>query len=58
VRRLIPWNNTILFDRISKAIGAASIGQDITEPRQVEEALRGSEEKFYVHLFSHIFIYL
>jgi PAS domain S-box-containing protein len=46
VRRLISWNNTILFDRIGKAIGTASIGQDITEPRQVEEALRRSEEKF------------
>src|ERR1700722_18846084 len=45
-RRLISWNNTILFDRIGKAIGTASIGQDITEPRQVEEALRRSEEKF------------
>jgi PAS domain S-box-containing protein len=46
VRRLISWNNTILFGRIGKAIGMASIGQDITEPRQVEEALRRSEEKF------------
>ena len=46
VRRLISWNNTILFDRIGKAIGTASIGQDITESKQVEEALRRSEEKF------------
>jgi PAS domain S-box-containing protein len=45
VRRLISWNNTILFDRVGKAIGTASIGQDITEPR-AEEALRRSEEKF------------
>jgi PAS domain S-box-containing protein len=46
IRRLISWNNTILFDTSGKPIGTASIGQDITESRQIQEALRSSEEKF------------
>ena len=45
-RRLVSWNNTILFDVQGRAIGTASIGQDITESRRSEEALRASEEKF------------
>jgi PAS domain S-box-containing protein len=45
-RRLISWNNTILFDTSGKPIGTASIGQDITESRQIQDALRSSEEKF------------
>ena len=46
VRRLISWNNTILFDSTGNAVRSASIGQDITEPRRLEEALRKSEETF------------
>ncbi|HEY1805011.1 MAG TPA: PAS domain S-box protein [Terracidiphilus sp.] len=46
IRRLISWNNTILFDTSGKPIGTASIGQDITESRQIQEALRSSEERF------------
>ena len=45
-RRLISWNNTILFDTADRRVGTASIGQDITESRRVEAALRSSEEKF------------
>jgi PAS domain S-box-containing protein len=45
-RRLISWNNIILFDTTGKPIGTASVGQDIIESRRVEEALRGSEETF------------
>ena len=45
-RRIVSWNNTMLFDVQGTAIGTASIGQDITEPRRIEEALRTSEEKF------------
>lgn len=45
-RRLIRWNNTVLFDSNGNAIGTASIGEDITESRQVEDALRTSEERY------------
>ena len=45
-RRLISWNNIIRFDASGNPIGTASIGQDVTESRQLEEALRSSEEKF------------
>jgi PAS domain S-box-containing protein len=39
-RRLISWHNTVLFDSTGKPVGTASLGQDITVPRQVEEALQ------------------
>lgn len=46
VRRLIAWCNTMVFDATGKAIATASIGQDVTDSRRVEDALRSSEEKF------------
>ncbi|MGA2228991.1 MAG: PAS domain S-box protein, partial [Syntrophobacteraceae bacterium] len=39
-RKLISWNNTILFDLGGKVIGATCIGQDISEARKAEEELR------------------
>jgi PAS domain S-box-containing protein len=45
-RRLISWNNKILFDSKGKPKGTASIGKDITESHRSQEALRNSEEKF------------
>ncbi len=43
-RRLtIRWNNTMLRDSAGKAIGTASIGEDITERRRAESALRTGE---------------
>lgn len=39
-RRLISWNNTILTDDNGFPIGGTSIGEDITESRRAEEALR------------------
>jgi len=38
--RLIKWNNSILKGVEGEIIGAASIGEDITERKQAEEALR------------------
>jgi len=38
--RLINWNNSILKDVDGNIIGTASIGEDITERKRVEEALR------------------
>ncbi|MBC7260846.1 MAG: GAF domain-containing protein, partial [Chloroflexi bacterium] len=40
--RLIAWNNTLLLDAEGKPVGTMSIGEDITEKRQMEEALRES----------------
>jgi PAS domain S-box-containing protein len=45
-RRLVSWNNTVLMDADGRITGAASIGEDITERRSAETALRQSEEKF------------
>ena len=39
-RKLISWNNTILYDLQGKVIGATCIGQDISEARKAEEELR------------------
>ena len=47
-RRTISWNNTMLFDAAGKPIGVATIGEDITERRRMQDALRKSEEKFAI----------
>jgi two-component system cell cycle sensor histidine kinase/response regulator CckA len=44
--REIVWNNTILRDGAGNFIGTASIGEDVTERKRAEVALRASEEKF------------
>jgi PAS domain S-box-containing protein len=44
--RLISWNVTTLRDAQGAATGIVSIGEDITEARHAEEALRESEERF------------
>jgi two-component system cell cycle sensor histidine kinase/response regulator CckA len=38
--RLVAWHNTVLRDRAGKVIGSLSSGEDITERRQAEEAVR------------------
>ena len=41
-RRLVAWNNTILYDDEGRIMGTASIGEDITERRHAEETLMES----------------
>jgi two-component system cell cycle sensor histidine kinase/response regulator CckA len=42
--RDIVWNNTMLRDVAGKVIGVASIGEDVTERRQLEAQLRQSQK--------------
>lgn len=39
-KRLVHWNNTLLFDSEGKVTGFASIGEDITERRKFEKRLK------------------
>ncbi len=43
--RLLTWNNTLLRHPSGNVVGMASIGEDITERRQTEQALRESEDR-------------
>jgi len=44
--RLIAWHNTILTDEIGNIIGTLSSGEDITEHRHADEALKKSEKRY------------
>jgi PAS domain S-box-containing protein len=39
-RRLVAWSNTLLWDAAGRVDGVASIGDDVTDRRAVEEQLR------------------
>ncbi len=47
-RRLIAWHNACLKDGEGRTVGILSSGEDITEKKATEEALRQSEEHFRV----------
>ncbi|MBW2307822.1 MAG: PAS domain S-box protein [Deltaproteobacteria bacterium] len=44
--RLVSWNNVILKDSGGEIQGTISIGEDITERKRTEEALRVAKEKY------------
>ncbi len=44
--REIEWHDKTLKDLDGKVVGLLSVGQDITERKRAEEALKESEEKF------------
>jgi PAS domain S-box-containing protein len=45
-RRLVAWSSTALLDVAGEVIGVAGIGEDVTDRKKAEEALRKSEENF------------
>ena len=45
-RRLVRWNNSLLRSASGEVIGAASIGEDITERKRAAVDLRASESRF------------
>ncbi len=44
--RLIAWHNSLLYNEDHEIIGLLSSGEDITEQRKAETALKESEERF------------
>lgn len=44
-RRLVRWTNTTLRDPDGKVVGVAALGDDITDFKEAQDALRKSEEQ-------------
>ena len=44
--KIIRWHNTLLYDNDKNIVGLISSGQDITDRRNTEIALRKSEKRF------------
>jgi len=42
----VAWNNTLLHDASGRVIGVASLGEDITSQKQIQEGLRKSEANY------------
>ncbi len=44
--RIIAWHNSLLRDEAGKVVSTLSSGEDITERKKMEQALKESEERF------------
>jgi diguanylate cyclase (GGDEF)-like protein/PAS domain S-box-containing protein len=50
--RIVAWHNAILRDEAGRVSGVLSSGEDITESRRAEQALRDSRERLHLLLDS------
>lgn len=51
-RRMISWNITVLTDEVGRAVGTASIGEDITDRMRAQATLAAERERLAVTLRS------